>query len=125
MKCSWSESLRVVQTSHEERKSVLDIVPYSFNVATLPQVPRLVTMPGQAQGVYIILPDDYQFILSKVMSWFAGRDEVELVDHGVSDKVGLGYIIMEWSECDVDPLFLAILRDEESVADYTVYTRDL
>jgi hypothetical protein len=104
----------------------MNIVPYSFQITTLPQPQRrVITLPGQAQGVYITIPGDYQFILNKIIGWFSDRDEVELIDHGVSDKVGLGYIILEWEECEVDQLFLAILRDEESVADYTVYTRDL
>jgi hypothetical protein len=59
------------------------------------------------------------------MSWFAGRDEIDLVDTGLSDKVGLGYLILEWDECEIDTLFLAILRDEEIVADYTTYIHDL
>lgn len=104
----------------------MQIVPHSFNITTLPQPQRrLITLPNQAQGVYITIPGDYQFILNKIIGWFSDRDEVELIDHGISDKVGLGYIILEWEECEVDPLFLAILRDEETVADYTVYTRDL
>lgn len=105
----------------------MDIVPYqrpSFNIATLPRSQGNV-LPGQAQGVYITFSADYQFILNKMIGWFSERDEVELVDHGFSDKMGLGYIILEWFECEVDQLFLAILRDEEIVADYTVYTRDL
>jgi hypothetical protein len=32
---------------------------------------------------------------------------------------------MEWIECEIDPLFLAILRDEETVGDYTVYGRTM
>jgi len=39
--------------------------------------------------------------------------------------VGLGYIILEWVEHEIDQLFLAILRDEEIVADYSVYIREL
>ncbi len=105
----------------------MNIVPYSFNnVTTLPQSPqqgRVLT--GQVQGVYIMLSTDYQFILNKIIGWFSDRDEVELIDHGTSDKVGLGYIILEWAECEIDQLFLSILRDEETVADYSVYTRDL
>ena len=100
-----------------------NIVP-SFNVTRLPQN-RGGILAGQAQGVYITLPDDYQFILNKIIGWFSERIEVELIDHGISDKMGMGYIILEWEECEVDPLFLAILRDEETVTDYTVYTRDL
>jgi hypothetical protein len=60
-----------------------------------------------------------------MIGWFRDRDEIELIDHGISDKVGRGYIILEWTECEVDPLFLAILRDEDTVEDYTVYIRDL
>jgi hypothetical protein len=102
-----------------------ELVPYSFNIVMLPQSQGAV-LPGQAQGVYISLSStDYQFILNKMIGWFRDRDEVELVDHGTSDKVGLGYIILDWTECEVDRLFLDILRDEELVSDYTVYTRDL
>ena len=102
------------------------LVPYSFSIAEYPQSQQVLTIPGQAQGVYIYLAfSDIQFILNKIIGWFRDRDEVELVDHGVSDKLGLGYIILEWTECEVDQLFLAILRDEELVEDYTVYTRDL
>lgn len=83
-------------------------------------------LPGQVQGVYITLTStDYQFILNKIVGWFRDWDEVELIDHGTSDKQGLGYIILEWEECEVNRLFCDILRDEEIVADYTVYTRDI
>jgi hypothetical protein len=105
-----------------------ELVPYqhSFNIVALPQSPQGAVLPGQAQGVYIALSStDYQFILNMMIGWFRDRDEVELVDHGTTDKANLGYIILEWTECEVDQLFLAILRDEEMIADYTVYTRDL
>jgi hypothetical protein len=103
----------------------MQLIPYSFDIATLPQQGGV--LPGQAQGVYISLAStDYQFILNKIIGWFRDRDEVELIDHGITDKLqGCGYIMLEWQECEVDTLFLAILRDEEIVADYTVYTRDL
>lgn len=105
---------------------MMDLVPYSFTgIATLPQS-RGRVLPDQAQGVYITLAStDYQFLLNKIIGWFRDRDEVVLIDHGISDKVGLGYILLEWEECEVDRLFCDILRDEEIVADYTVYTRDL
>ena len=104
------------------------LVPYSFNGIT--EYPgsqaSLPTVPGQAQGVYITLhPDVLDDISEKITGWFAGRAEVGIVDVGVSDKRGLGFIIIEWLECEIDPLFLAILRDEEMVGDYTVYGRDL
>jgi hypothetical protein len=107
----------------------MDVVPYSYNTTTITTIPRSSqgnVLPDQAQGVYITLAStDYQFFLNKIKGWFSDRDEVDLIDHGSSDKVGLGYIILEWEECEVDQLFCAILRDEEIVADYTVYTRDL
>ncbi len=102
------------------------LVPYSFNGIT--DYPRSQggVLPGRARGIYITLASpDYQFTLNKIIGWFHDRDEVELIDHGCSDKIGCGYIILEWAEHEVDQLFLAILRDEEFVTDYTVYTRDL
>ncbi len=108
----------------------MNIVPYSFaittNIATPPGLQKGAVLLGQMQGIYVTLSStDYQFLLNKIIGWFRDRDEVELIDHGVSDKVGLGYIILEWEECEVDQLFTAILRDEEIVADYTIYTRNL
>jgi len=105
----------------------MGVIPYSFNgIAAYPHTTQQPLIPGQAQGVYIALhPYHHEVILSKVMGWFAQRPEIELVDTGISDKAGLGYIILEWSEHEIDQLFLAILRDEELVADYTVYIRDL
>lgn len=103
----------------------MSIVPHSFQIATLPRS-QVAALPGQTQGVYIALESpDNQFILNKIIGWFRDRDEVELIDHGITDKLNSGYIILEWNEYEVDRLFLAILRDEETVADYTVYTRDL
>jgi len=105
----------------------MGLVPYSFSIAEYPRSQQQVlTIPGQTQGVSITLASpDFQFILNKITGWFRDRDEVELVDHGITDKLGLGYIILEWNECEIDQLFLAILRDEEAVEDYTVYARDL
>ncbi len=104
----------------------MQLVPYSFKETVEYPRSQSPSIPDQAQGVYITpASTDYQFILNKVMGWFSERDEVELIDFGASDKLGQGYIILEWTECEVDPLFLAILRDEDTVEDYTVYTRDL
>ena len=102
------------------------VIPHSFSgMAKYPYTQQPET-PGQTQGVYISLhPDHYEMILTKIIGWFAGRPEIDLVDTGISDKLGLGYVILEWAECAIDQLFLAILRDEEIVADYTVYIRDL
>lgn len=104
----------------------MQLVPYTFGgVTEYPQTQQPETL-GQVNGVYITLhPEHREGILNKIVGWFAGRDEIDLVDTGISDKMGLGYIILEWDECAIDTLFLAILRDEEIVADYTTYIRDL
>ena len=91
-----------------------------------PVVSQPLTCPGHAQGVYITLhPDVFEDISSKIERWFDGRAEIDIVDVGVSDKQGLGFMIIEWLECEIDQLFLAILRDEELVGDYTTYGRIL
>lgn len=85
-----------------------DIMPYSFDrVTDYPQSQRAVAVPGQALGVYITLhPDVLDTISEKIVGWFHGREEVEVVDMGVSDKQGFGFLIIEWIECEIDPLFL-------------------
>jgi hypothetical protein len=101
-----------------------EMIPYSFSMAAYPHAQQPET-PGQTQGVYLSLhPDYHELILGKIMGWFEGRPEIDLIDTGVSDKAGVGYIMLEWVEHAIDPLFLAILRDEELVADYTVYIRE-
>ena len=102
------------------------MVPHSgFNTITeYPCPQRVITQPGRIVGVYItLLPQALEDIAAKITGWFQGREEVSLVDVGVSDKRGFGFILIEWIECDIDPLFLAILRDEEVVGDYTTYGR--
>ncbi len=101
------------------------LIPYSFQgIPSYPRSQPAQTLPGQAQGVYFTLPlDVHADLLAVISGWFEGRDEVVLVDAGTTDKQGLGFLIIEWMECDIDDLFLAILRDEELVEDYTVYGR--
>ncbi len=101
------------------------VIPYTFSGLAAYPLTQQPETPGHTQGVYIALhPDHYEMILGKIMGWFEGRPEIDLVDTGVSDKLGLGYIILEWVEHAIDQLFLAILRDEELVADYCVYLRE-
>ena len=102
----------------------MNIIPYRFTSSVLPQSPGG-ALPGEAQGVYLTFAAEHDFLVEKIEGWFEDRDEVMIIDYGVSDKLGQGYLILEWEECEVDPLFLAILRDEEIVEDYTVYSRDL
>jgi hypothetical protein len=104
-----------------------NIVPYAFGgITEYPRTQQQPATPGEIHGVYITLhPDHRDVTLDKIMGWFAGREEIVLVDHGLSDKVGLGYILLEWIECEIDQLFLAMLRDEDLIADYTTYIHDL
>jgi hypothetical protein len=101
-----------------------DIVPsYSFQSPDLP-VPQVVAQPGMFQGVYFTInPDQLEWIISKIEGWFDDRDEVILIDYGISDKQEIGVVILEWDGYEIDPLFIAILRDEELVIDYCVYNR--
>ena len=82
--------------------------------------------PGEVQGVFFTISPDmpYEQLLAKIEGWFEGRSEVVIVDYGTSDKLGLAYIMMEWLGYEVDDLFIAILRDEDLIEDYTVYTRE-
>ena len=99
-----------------------DITQYSFNTPELPP-PQQTAIPGTTQGVHItIQPEQFEWILEKISGWFSDRDEIILVDAGLSDKQELGQIILEWDGFEIDPLFLAILRDEEIIIDFCVYS---
>jgi hypothetical protein len=101
------------------------LLPYAFP-AQLQAPTEPAALPGKSQGVYFTLPSDItEELLARIDGWFAGRDEVVLVDAGTTDKQGLGFVIVEWQECTIDPLFLAILRDEDLIEDYTVYGREM
>jgi hypothetical protein len=102
------------------------LVPYSFNSAVLPALPTPVQTlaPGMVQGVHFTVPvEAREGILAKVERWFADRDDVIFVDSGISNKQQFGYIVLEWDGYEIDPLFLAILREEDLVDDFTVYNR--
>ena len=103
-----------------------NIVPYrALDLEMLPQS-QAISTPRIIQGVHIVAsPEMCEWLAPKIAGWFAGREGIELVDVGVSDKQGTGYLILEWDQREIDPLFLAILRDEESILDYTTYIRDL
>jgi hypothetical protein len=88
--------------------------------------PALRTLPGRVQCVYILLhPDIVDTIAARFERWFAARPEVSIVDIGTSDKMSAGFICMEWREAEIDELFIAILDDDENIADYTLFGRPL
>ncbi|SRR6266487_2679143 len=100
-----------------------EMVPYTFGNGVLPQSSGEALPAGTYQGVHFTLEGPIGPLLEKIEAWFEDRDEVILVAHGVTVR-GLGYIIMEWEECEIDPLFLAILDHEDIIDDYSVYNRD-
>jgi len=75
-----------------------------------------------AMGVWFTFAGKHlDYLLEKVQSWYEDRDEVVLVDFGVTDKRNLGCIVMEWQGYAPDLLFLDILRTEDMIEDYCVY----
>jgi hypothetical protein len=86
----------------------------------------LLPLPGRVQCVYIMThPDIVDAMADLFERWFAQRPEVSIADIGTTDKAGAGFIVLEWREAQVEPLFLAILDNDENVGDYTLYGRSL
>jgi hypothetical protein len=100
-----------------------NIERYSFQMPDLP-APQAVAQPGKVQGVlFTVEAEQLDWIIDKIEGWFDDRDEITLVDYGQSDKQEVGIALLEWEGFEIDPLFLAILRDEDIVLDYCVYDR--
>lgn len=55
---------------------------------------------------------------------FAERNEIILVNWGVTVKQGLGYMIIEWEEREVDQMMIDMLRTQEVFLDFSLYIRD-
>lgn len=102
------------------------VIPYSFEDETLPQSLGR-PLPGKYQCVQFTVAGEIsgEMLLNKIRQWFAGRREIILVDDGSTSKRGHAFIVMEWEECTIDPLFLSILEHEDAVDDYCVYIRDM
>lgn len=101
-----------------------EMIPYTFSTEVLPSATGGNLLgEGQYQAVHFAVPaDQLGWYLEKMELWFAESDEVILVASGISME-GEGFIVMEWEECEVNPLFLKILESEESVSDVCVYIR--
>ncbi len=95
---------------------------YTFQSNVIPQ-PSGVETPGQVNGVTVVVEGSkLEWILGKIDSWFVERDEVMFVGSGEGQKSGDGFFALEWEEYEIDPLFLAILKNEEIVIDYALYS---
>jgi hypothetical protein len=100
----------------------MELIPYTGS----PPSAQEPLQPGMVQGIIIILlaEDEKRLdLLAKIRRWFANRPEVVLVDRGSTDKQGYFFIILEWDGYAVDPLFIAILEEEDAIEDYTIYGR--
>ena len=96
-----------------------DLIPYEYNPTT-----RQPLAQGVFCGVHIVVDEaNLDWLLERFERWFQGRSEIIQVDNGTSDKQGLGFVILEWETCMIDPLFIAILKDDERIVDYTLYQR--
>jgi hypothetical protein len=101
-----------------------NIVPYNFQTEMIPLRDPTISDPGFNGVHFTFSAAQREFLHSKLEAWFEDRDEVILVDEGDCEKSDLCYIVMEWDNCEVDPLFLAILRDEDIIEDFSTYFRD-
>jgi hypothetical protein len=102
---------------------VRDLVAFGFSNEVLPPASTTQLEAGQYQAVHFTVPSEQlAWYLEKIEVWFDDRDEVILVGSGISLE-GEGFIVMEWEECEIDPLFLKILQHEDVVSDVCVYTR--
>lgn len=102
----------------------MELIPYSFSTAILPHEEAQELADADYQGVHFTIhPDQFERVFEQVQRWFDDRDEIILVDAGTTGKAELGFVILEWEGCQIDSLFLAILRDEEFIEDYVVYFR--
>jgi hypothetical protein len=80
--------------------------PYTFETYQIP-ISQTRELPGQYQGVHftVIDPNNVEWILDVVEQWYGDYDEVTLVADGTTAQ-GLGFVILEWEECEIEPAFL-------------------
>lgn len=101
------------------------LLPAFRTTDLLPPAGDALATPGLVQGVVLTLPADLvEETVAQCFRWFADRDEITLIDQGISAKAEQGYLVLEWEGCEIDPLFLALLRDDEDILDYLLYERD-
>ena len=102
-----------------------DLVPYTFQTPALPAPERQTRLkkPGY-YGVHFTFEQEHaDFLQDKIAAWFRDRSEIILVDHGECRKTDLAFLVLEWDNCQIDPLFLRILQHEEMIDDYSTYFR--
>jgi hypothetical protein len=97
---------------------------YTFETEMLPLSDTAELEEGQREGVYFTVASDMlEEVLDTLDRWFEGFDVIVLLAQGTTAK-GLGFVLLEWDGCKIDPEFLEVLDHDESVQDYTLYLRD-
>ena len=104
-----------------------ELVPY-YNFQS-PSLPREQVgewsrpEPGYCGILITFEPQHLDFLTSKIEAWFKDCDEVIWVDSDYTEKQDLGFIILEWENCEIPQLFLNILRDENIIDSFSTYFR--
>ena len=104
------------------------IIPYSFGSSVAPEF-RASNMQvaelGVVQGLLFTLDAQrVETTVAMIERWFEEIDQVVLISTGVSGKLEMGFVMMEWDEgYAVDTLFQSILKHDPSIVDYVVYAR--
>jgi hypothetical protein len=105
----------------------MEMIPYSPGGEMPIALPHAQLVPldfGEFAVVHICIEvQAQQQFIAMVEQWFDNREEVIFVGSGVSSKEEIGYVVLEWEECQPDTLFLRILDTTEFITDYSVYVR--
>ena len=96
------------------------VAEYTFNSDRIP-TEGVNWTPGESQQVQFTCdPDHVSWITERLYQLFEGRDEVILVGSGLTEKLGLGFIMLQFDGCQMDPTFRRILETEQFIIDFSV-----
>jgi hypothetical protein len=101
---------------------------YTFESKFLPNPKGVQPLAeGMRQGVHVtFLAAHAKDIQETIERWFAKRDDVILMSSGQTSKQEHHYLMLEWDEHEIDPVFLDILaQDDELIEDFTLYSHDM
>jgi hypothetical protein len=92
----------------------------SGGISRYPQ-PRMIPVPNQRPNASITL---HLMVVDKRAdkreSRFDGRLAIERINGDLSDRRSIGFITHARKACEIEPFFSALLRDGQSVGDFTV-----
>lgn len=80
---------------------------------------------GTIQCAYVLLAaEDLEWFITKLDAWFERRDDVGLVGQGEMQKSEQAFILLEWHEHTIDPLFISFLDHDDRIDAYSISTRE-